>query len=174
MSEKFLLDTNAFITPYESFYDPDLVPSFWKAFECVLVSHKQVAVLDLVADEILKGDDSLRQWFDDLVTNQKITIISRKDGQIIKSYRHVMNFLQDSPLYTQKALKNWADSGVADPWLIAAAQVYGYTIITFETPLGNIDEKSPTSKPKIPNVGSHFGVPCQNLYYFMKKMKIKI
>lgn len=37
MSEKYLLDTNVFLTPYESYYAPDIVPSFWEALEDVFI-----------------------------------------------------------------------------------------------------------------------------------------
>ena len=30
MVEKFLMDSNSFITPYRQYYAPDLAPTFWK------------------------------------------------------------------------------------------------------------------------------------------------
>lgn len=174
MNEMFLLDTNTFLTPYESYYAPDLVPSFWNALEKVLTRHEKVAVLDLVEDEILKGEDNLTQWFQELAAKQIIKIISHNDIEIISWYGKILQFLQENPLYTDRALRNWAQQNIADPWLIAAAKAYGYTIITFEVPAGTITANSPTSKPKIPTVGRHFGVMCHNLYYFMRQMGIKL
>lgn len=66
MSEKCLLDTNVFLTPYESYYAPDIVPSFWGALEEVFIKSNSIAVLDLVIDEILKGEDGLKTWIQNL------------------------------------------------------------------------------------------------------------
>lgn len=174
MSEKYLLDTNVFLTPYESYYAPDIVPSFWGALEEVFIKSNSIAVLDLVIDEILKGEDGLKTWIQNLWDQHEIQIISHSDVKIIESYGQVMQYLQESPYYTDRTLRNWAKDNIADPWLIATANAYEYTIITFEVPSGVIDIKSPTSRPKIPTVGKHFGITCQNLYYFMRKMGIKI
>ncbi|MGN0945942.1 MAG: DUF4411 family protein [Megasphaera sp.] len=174
MSEKLLLDTNTFLTPYESYYAPDLAPTFWKKLEAVLAKNKNLAVLDLVTDELLKGKDELQEWIQSLIDLRKINIISHNDVEIIKWYSRVLQFLQDSPLYTPKALREWSKAGLADPWLIATAKAYDYTIITFEIPSGNIDVKSPSGRPKIPSIGSQFGIRCQNLYYLMRQMGIEL
>lgn len=174
MSEKFLLDTNVFLTPYESYYAPDIVPSFWDALEHILNKFDKIAVLDLVLSEILKGEDSLKTWIHTLSNQKKIHIISHKDTKILQSYTRVIQYIQESPFYNERALRNWSRDNIADPWLIATAYAYSYTIITFETSAGKIDINSPSSNPKIPTIGVHFNVACQNLYYFMRKMGIRI
>ena len=64
-----------------------------------------------------------------------------------------------------------ADFQVADPWLIAAAKIYGYKIITFET--GELPNKgSPSKRPKIPVVGASFGVKCESLFSYLRRMEI--
>ncbi len=50
VKEKFLLDTNTFITPYKSYYPFDLAPSFWKQLLPKL-SSGNVSVLDIVQAE---------------------------------------------------------------------------------------------------------------------------
>ena len=90
MNEMFLLDTNTFLTPYESYYALDLAPSFWNALEKVLTKHEKVAVLDLVEDEILKGEDNLTQWFQELTAKKIIKIISHDDIEIISWYGKVL------------------------------------------------------------------------------------
>lgn len=77
--------------------------------------------------------------------------------------------MQDSPLYSDKALRAWSQAGIADPWLIAAAKAYSYTIITLEASAGKIT--TVCNKPKIPNVGGDLGVKCENLFSFMRKME---
>lgn len=62
--------------------------------------------------------------------------------------------------------------GIADPWLIAEALAYQYTIITLETATGKIT--TVCNKPKIPSVGQDLGVKCESLFPFMRKMQFKL
>ena len=102
----------------------------------------------------------------------ELKIMDRRDQSIMLKYSEVLNYLQCSPLYNDKALRSWSDVNVADPWLIAAAAAKGYTIITFEQSAGKISEKNPSGRPKIPDIAKVFEVKCEDLYYFMRKMNI--
>ena len=73
-----------------------------------------------------------------------------------------------------KALQAWAPGHIADLWLIAAAAVNDYTIITAEVPSGGLSPKNPNRNAKIPDVAKAFGVRSNNLYYMMRKLGIKI
>lgn len=166
MEEKFLLDANTFITPFQNYYSFDFAPGFWNQLELKL-KLDSVYVLDVAKDEVMKGDDELSKWFGAI---SDANIIDRRNLSIIAKYRDVLKFLQDSPLYSDKALRNWSDADIADPWLIAAASVLGYTLVTFETSAGVIS--NPSGKPKIPDIARRFDVKCVNLFYFMRKMNI--
>ncbi len=165
VEEKFLLDANIFVTPYQNYYPFDFAPGFWKQLSPKLELEK-IAVLDVVKEEILKGDDELSDWLKGI---QNLNILHRSDANIMREYSNVLTYLQESPLYNDKALRAWSQSSVADPWLIAAAKAYGYTIVTLESSAGKITTAS--GKPKIPNVGGDLGVRCENLFSFMRKMK---
>ena len=119
--------------------------------------------------EIAKGEDKLSLWFDSL---SHVNTIDRRNSEIIAKYKEILSFLQNSPLYSEKALRNWANINVADPWLIAASSALGYTLVTFETSAGTISVNSPSGKPKIPDIALKFNVKCVNLFYFMRKMGI--
>lgn len=166
MEEKFLLDANTFITPFQSYYSFKLASGFWKQLESKL-KLDSVYVLDVVKNEVMKGEDDLSEWFKALPV---VNIIDRRNASIIVRYVEVLNFLQNSPLYSDKALRNWSDANVADPWLIATASTLGHTLVTFETSAGVIN--NPSGKPKIPDIARKFNVKCVNLFYFMKKMNI--
>lgn len=86
--------------------------------------------------------------------------------------KFLLRFLQESPLYSEKALRNWSNINVADPWLIAASSALEYTLVTFETSAGIISVNSPSGKPKIPDIASKFDVNCVNLFYFVNKIEI--
>lgn len=168
MKEKFLLDANTFITPFQSYYPFDFAPGFWIQLKPKLKLNS-VYVLDVAKNEIMKGEDELSEWFGAI---PGANIIDRKNVSIVAKYSEVLRFLQDSPLYSDKALRNWSDVNVADPWLIAAAGALGYTLITFETSAGIISVNNPSGKPKIPDIAREFHVKCENLFYFMRKMNI--
>ena len=74
VTEKFLIDSNIFITPYQNYYPFDLAPGFWKQLADKL-SMDEVAILDVVKDEVLNGGDDLSDWFYNI---QNMHIISRK------------------------------------------------------------------------------------------------
>lgn len=168
MEEKFLLDANTFITPFQNYYPFDFAPGFWTQLKLKLKS-KSVYVLDSAWNEVLKGDDDLSDW---LKTVHDINIVDRRTVPIMAKYGEILKFLQDSPLYTEKALRVWSDISIADPWLIAAASALGYTLVTFEMSAGPISTNSPSGKPKIPDIARKFDVRCKNLFYFMRKMGI--
>lgn len=163
VTDKFLIDSNIFITPYQNYYPFDLAPGFWEQLAARL-SLDEVAILDVVKDEVIRGGDDLSDWFRNI---QNMHIISRKDPKILQEYAKVLNYLQSNPLYTDRALRAWAAEGIADPWLIATAKAYNYTIITLEATAGPITTQS--SKPKIPNICLEFGVTCKDLFYFMRQ-----
>ncbi|MBQ7432096.1 MAG: DUF4411 family protein [Lachnospiraceae bacterium] len=168
IEEKFLLDSNSFMTPYQNYYPFDLAPGFWKQMKPKLACHS-VAVLDVVKDEILKGNDELTVWLEEI---HDLNVIDKRDIQIVQKYAQVLKYVQDSPLYTDKALRMWSNVSIADPWLIATASVYGYKIVTFETGAGKIS--TPSGKPKIPDIARQFDVNCVNLFYFMRKMGFQL
>ena len=59
---------------------------------------------------------------------------------------------------------------VADPWLIAAAAVNHYTIVTFEKPNDGLNARNPSKNAKIPDVASEFGVETVDLYSMMREL----
>ena len=168
VTDKFLIDSNIFITPYQNYYPFDLAPGFWEQLAARL-SLDEVAILDVVKDEVIRGGDDLSDWFRNI---QNMHIISRKDPKILQEYAKVLNYLQSNPLYTDRALRAWAAEGIADPWLIATAKAYNYTIITLEATPGPITTQS--SKPKIPNICLEFGVTSKDLFYFMRQTGFRL
>lgn len=93
---------------------------------------------------------------------------------IISKYQEVLQYVQTCGLYKEQALQTWAPSQIADPWLIAAAAVNNYTIITFEVSSGGLSVKTPNKNAKIPDVAKAFGVKTQNLFYMMRALGIRI
>lgn len=168
-AEKFLVDANSFITPYKNYYPFDLAPSFWS--QLVLSKNREsIYLLDLVNNEITKGDDELSNWVNQ---NSNFNIV-RIDEEIVNNYSRVINYIAQSGYYNQNALNNWSNEAVADPWLIAAALKDKYTIITLEKPTGNLNKNTPSKNPKIPDVAKHFNVKYENLFYMMRSLNFRL
>ena len=164
MSEKYLIDANSLIRPARAYYPFDFAPSFWQQLR-PKISLDKIAVLDKVRDEILKGTDELSAWISDLPNE---CILSTQDMQTLQKYRNVLSFIQQSDKYSEAALRRWSQLNIADPWLIAAAKVYGYTLLSFEQSAGTIPEGSRSKNPKLPDVARHFQVPYTSLFDMMR------
>lgn len=168
MGDKVLFDTNSFIAPFNQYYAPDIVPSYWKQ---LLVSSPDIMVLDKVRDEIYRGKDELAKWLKSNIN--QFQVVSTDDLRIIEVYGQVIQSIADNRCYQPAAVRNWSDNRIADPWLIAAAKVYNCSVITFErSAIPTAD--SPSRNPKIPDVGRDFGVHCKDLYSYMRDVRMKI
>jgi hypothetical protein len=62
---------------------------------------------------------------------------------------------------------------VADPWLIATAAVYGYTIVTFEK-FVNVNTGNPSGTPKIPNIAEKFHVRTTDLFHMIRDLGVRL
>ncbi len=169
--EIFLIDSNSLITPHLEFYPFDFAPGFWIQME-ERIKDGSIRILDMVKNELLQGKetDALKSWMEELAVDE----IDRREGAILEKYAEIVQYLQDSPLYQPTALAEWAKKTVADPWLIATAATYDFTIITFEKPSGGLNEKTPNKFAKIPDVANVFGVKTESLYYLMRTLGFKL
>ncbi len=169
-SSVFLIDANSLITPHLTYYPFDFAPGFWEQIEKPVVSGR-IAVLDLVKNEILQGNDSLRDWMDNL---QIGAYIDHKNPPIIAKYSEILQHIQGNPCYQPSALREWANNRVADPWLIATASVYGYDLVTFETSNKGLNSRFPSKEAKIPDVAKTFGVNTINLFQLMRELGMQL
>lgn len=171
LSEKFLIDANSLMTASRFFYAYDLVPSFWENFEDE-IKDGNIVLLDMVKSEINKGQDELKVWISE--RTDIFEICNHVDPEIISKYAEVMQYIQECGFYNEKGLKEWAGNEVADPWLIAAAAVKGYKVITFEQSAGSLNRKNKSGHVKIPDVAKYFNVEVHTLFHMMRRLKIKI
>ena len=168
--ELFLIDANSLITPYLTFYPFDLAETFWYQME-LHIQNGDIAILDLVKSEVLKGKDSLKEWMENVEVGH---LIDHRDPAIIVKYREVLRHIQDNPAYKPAALMEWSREDVADPWLIASAVVGNYTIISFEIANKGLNTHNPSKNAKIPDVAKVFNVEVQNLYYMMRVIRFSL
>lgn len=172
-SEKFLIDTNSFITPYLNYYPFDFASPFWEQLGRH-ITEGSIDILDMVKNEIVKGKKGKDQLSDWLRSIKIKNLVSHKDPDIVAKYSEVLMHIQNSEFYSVKALREWSQNDVADPWLIAAAHVHNYKIITFEQPIPGLNSRNPCGRPKIPDIARAFDVKCENLFYMMRKLSIML
>ena len=168
--ERFLIDTNSLIEPYNKYYSFDLAEKFWEQ----LRDHIEVGdivILDMVKDEINKGEDDLSDWLNSVNILEEV---DHRNQNIIANYGRVLQSIQNNPNYKDTALANWAQETVADAWLIATAMTNNYTIITFENKQHTPNSKNVYRNAKIPDVAESFNVKVADLYYLMRALKIKL
>jgi len=156
----FLLDANVFIEPYKKFYSFTIAPGFWEFLKNEIMAGN-VALLDVVVKEISKGKDDLAAWLGTITTSY----VDRRSPDILASYAKVLNHIQTSGYYTERALATWSGA-IADPWIIATADARKYTVVTFEQPNSSLGT-SLSSKPKIPDICRELDVKYVSLYQFM-------
>ena len=58
---KYVIDSNALITPYNRYYPFDLAPKFWEKLKGT-VDSGYLCIIDLVRNEVVKGKDELSDW----------------------------------------------------------------------------------------------------------------
>lgn len=166
-SNCFLIDSNAVITPYAQYYPFEMVPKFWDEMKR-RIEDGSICILDMVRDEILRGEDDLSQWFG------KINIHTLIDHRLfLDKYGEVLNYIQNSGYYKHRALAEWAQSNIADPWLVAVACKCGYKIVTFETPVA-LNKSGLCGRPKIPNACIEFHTQYINLFEMMRELEFHL
>lgn len=164
--EIFLIDANSLITPHLTFYPFDFAQSFWEQMK-KHIANGEIAILDLVKNEILQGKDNLQNWMSQLPIG---IYVDRRESNIITNYSAVLTHIQNNNCYKPSALTEWSKDTVADPWLIATAKAKDYTIITFESSIKGLNSHNPSKNAKIPDIAKVFGVKVENLYYMMRKL----
>ena len=168
MSEIFLVDTNIFITPYEQYYPFDLAQNFWIQFGAY-IEKGEIAVLDMVRDEVLKGKDDLSKWLKGLNCGCLI-----EHQEVVPEYAAILQYIQNNDCYRQSAVTEWSRATVADAWLIAAAKKRGYALVTFEKFNQGVNAKNKSKTASIPNIAADFNVKTVDLFYMMRTLNIKL
>lgn len=166
---KYLIDTNCLITPYKLYYAFDIAPLYWEKLNMV-ISSGEIAILDMVRDEIARVRDSLRDWLVSACGNP----VSHKDAAAIAKYADILNYIRTCGFYKDTAFHEWSLSDAADPWLIAASSAYGYTIVTLEESRGSLSSRQKSSRAKIPEVAKAFGVRTIDLFQMMRELEIRL
>lgn len=153
-TKQYCLDSNIFIQGWNTYYAPELCPSYWDVLDNLAATGVIFAPIE-VKREIEKIQDSLHGWlkgrsyfFRDIDLEVQI---------VLRDILHNFERLVD----TKK------ERSMADPWVIAHAKVSGAIVVTKES-----YSTSPTNI-KIPNVCEALDVPWMNDFQFCREVGIR-
>lgn len=173
----FIVDTNSFITPFNTYYSMENFPSFWNWFKGQFEGSDHNLILPkVIYDELRNGkdDDHLSLW---IKQNLKMQIFSDYENSdtFWKNFGIITNFIHSCGTYKLPGIDEWDKTGKADPILVALGMTYGWKIVTFENPTNLLQTKNTTKKkPKIPDIAKYFDVDCVSIYDVEKDLDLVI
>jgi len=164
--DKYLLDSNVFIQPKNTYYAFDLVPSYWNLFASILEGGRMF-VTSSVFDELMHHDDELEKWIEEQSKiNPNFKVDEKNDKRTFEIYSELTEQYADNPRYTAKNRHDFFEG--ADPWIIACASAKGMTVVSFE-------RRAPEAKIiKVPDVCDRLGVRCIDLFQMLRELKFRL
>ena len=156
--EKYCLDTNCFIEPWNSFYSYKSHKSYWEDFVLPEIMAGRLIVLDEVYRELSQKEDDLFKW----LKGHKI----KDSGVLIKTDKDLLLQVQDLLEKYPRLVDSRRGRSDADPFLIEYAKGNTIPLVTLEKPSGNID------KPRIPDVCKAESVEYISFYEYIDRVGI--
>jgi hypothetical protein len=163
--ERYLVDSDVFITAKNVYYAFDICPCFWKS----LIHHHgqgRVFSIDRVRSELLAGrkTEDLVEWVRKELPGSFFLEVDT--DAVTAVYTEIMVWVQRHPDYFDYAKAKFATG--ADGWLVAYANVHDAIVITNEQP-------RPDSRKeiKLPDVCKQFGVKHDNTFSMLRSLGIR-
>lgn len=151
----YLLDSNIFINFYDRYYKQHTFPSFW-------TNLKPLINENVIIPKIVMNENYQDVWFRDWVeSNYDNELLNHVDYAV--EWGEILEHIKSSIYYKNAALdsdKGWANSVIADPWIIAIAKKESLTIVTDEKRNPNLSSRNPSKSAKIPDVCDSLGIRC--------------
>ena len=149
--KKYCLDTNVFIEPWNRYYSPKFTKGYWSILH--QLTKKEVIFSPMeVKRELEKVSDELSQWIKNKAffkePNEQIQVYLK---QIMKKYPRLVDATRGR--------------SIADPWVIAHAQLENAVVVTTEQPA--------PKKTKIPDVCSEENILCIDIHDFVEELNIE-
>lgn len=168
-SEVFLLDTNVFIEPKNTWYPFDVVPGYWDFLQMELGGEHVRSIIH-VYNELQGHEDDLSEWAKALGRDHFEDCAG--DKEVFKRYLEVSSYVRslegDGPGQKRRsAVDGFLSEGVADPWLVAHASLHGETLVTHEA-----SRFLRPSKVSIIDICDHFEVRHIEVVPFLRKANV--
>ncbi len=150
MKLAYSLDTSALIGAWDRHYPRDIFPEFWSGLSQI-VAERRAACIDEVREELSKKDDELFAWS------------KGQDGLFVELEEQIQTATSKILAHPEwrKLTDSIAGRSVADPMVIALAQVRGAAVVTYEV--------SAPKRIKIPDVCRGLNVPCISVLEMMRR-----
>lgn len=148
ISERYVLDANAFIQAKRRWYGFDFCTGYWRA----LIWHNQqgrLCSIDRVEEELLRGGDDLTNWARDQFGDSAFAPTTT--AAVAARYAEMLAWVMAQPQFLPAARSDYQQ--VADGWLAAYAKAHGCVVVTLEQFDPVIRKKVP-----LPNVCRAFDV----------------
>lgn len=142
MAEIYCIDTSALIAAWYERYKPNRFPKLWAQLD-QLVSDGRLVSSSLVHAECKKRSPELFAWL-----SEREAMFLPPDQDVQRRVARITNTYMGLVMAGKEKF-------AADPFVIATAEVHGYTVVT--------EEIGPTSLRKIPGVCNAMHVPWCNL-----------
>ncbi|MFT5836951.1 MAG: hypothetical protein ACI9ZV_000452 [Candidatus Azotimanducaceae bacterium] len=158
----YVLDANVFMEAHRRYYHMEICPGFWE----VLAEHgpERLISIDKVKDEILAGDDLLKDWVKATIVETHFA--ATDDLAVLGHYRDLMRSVQANPHYLDRAKAEFAT--VADGWIAAYAKANGAKVVTHEEFDANIKKRV-----KLPNICRELGVETIDTFALLRDLEAK-
>lgn len=156
----YCLDSNTFIEAKNLHYAMDFCPAFW---DMIINKSEEGRIfsIDLVYNELIKGNDSLADWIK--IQKQNNLFIETYDLETQENFVGIVNYVTDN--YSEREASKFLD--VADPWLIAKCKTMDATLVTKEVLARG------AKKVKIPNICEVFDVKYMQTHEMIRELGIK-
>ncbi len=164
--KKYVLDSRLFIISRD--YYPDTFPSFWEKMD-MMVGNKTISSVQEVYEELERYGGKQEHLLIWIKNNKEIfTQPTLEEQQKVREIFEIKEFQQ---LISKK--NQLIDRPSADPFVIAKASVIRGVVVTGELPTKRGDKGKMQGKPKIPDVCTHFSIPCITPQQFMEEQNWK-
>lgn len=142
------------------YYSFDFCPAYWDWLDRQCAVGK-IASIDMVANELIAGDDELVTW----VKDRSGHFLPCDDAETQSLVGEIAQDLMQGHYNPQNRDDFLAG---ADPWIIAKAKIIGATVVSHES---RITQQG--KKVKVPNVCQQYGVECISTFELLRKLKAR-
>ena len=129
---------------------PEVFTTLWGNVEG-LIAAGAVRAVDVVRDELTKRDDEVSGW------------ARGQGGLFVPLDEPIQQATREILAAHPRLMGKGGGRNAADPFVIGLARVQGATVVSEETPSGNLD------KPRIPDVCEALSVDCLNMIGFLRQ-----
>jgi hypothetical protein len=162
----YLLDTNAMVAPYRSYYRFSFCPGFWEFLNSQFEKKETISIAK-VRDEITRNGDALTAWLKANLDKGSFADTAL-DADVINKYAEVSKWVFDNPQFLDSAKREFLQVDAADPWICAYAAVYGSIVVTAE-----VSRPQARKRVSLADVLKAFGVTYVSVFDYLEAQQAK-